>query len=74
MISMEGERYITTSEIARRLGVTIPTTVLERLGFHYHQSGVAKLWRERDFPAMCRAIADDILSNGNAGAHEETTT
>lgn len=52
-------------EICQALGVTVTTEFLERLGFVAQMEKNARLYRQCDFPAICRAIAGHVLSKEN---------
>lgn len=49
-------------EICQALGITVTTEFLERLGFVAHMEKNARLYRQCDFPAICRAVAGHVLS------------
>lgn len=49
-------------EINARLGYTVSAEFLASLGFVATTDRAAKLYQERDFPAICRKIADHTLA------------
>lgn len=53
---------IKLGEICARLGYTVGADFLSTLGFVATVDRSAKLYRESDFPAICRRIADHTLS------------
>ena len=55
-------RYIRLGEINALLGFTVTSEFLSGLGFVATQEKNARLYRERDFPLICRAIVEHIAT------------
>lgn len=60
MIDLDGELYISTTEVSRAMGLMVPSDRLVGLGFTPHYTGNAVLWRQSDLGPMMRALADDL--------------
>lgn len=60
--AIDNGQTIKLGEICARLGYTVGDDFLATLGFVATVDRSAKLYRESDFPAICRRIADHTLS------------
>ena len=53
-------------QIVERIGVIVSADLLTRLGFIATRDKSSRLFHERDFPAICAALAAHILAVGEA--------
>lgn len=58
----DADQTIKLGEICSRLGYTVSAEFLASLGFIATTDRAAKLYREADFPTICRKIADHTLA------------
>lgn len=51
-------------KVCERLGLTVTSEQLEKLGYPAHRERAARLYRESDFPGICKAISAHVLLIG----------
>lgn len=59
-IDLDGDCYISTTEVSRAMGLMVPSDRLVGLGFRPHYTGQAVLWRQSDLGPMMVALANDL--------------
>lgn len=66
-----GERAISTTELGRRLGWNIPSTVIKRFVQPMAETSTGVYWREKDLALIAMSLACSLIAVADEAARQE---